>query len=397
MKRKSSKIYFLIFCALLTLMSFPRETTEKFQGLTVAMLAPTWNQLLAVKLPFSSSEIKSETNSHVSQDEIEKLFLENIFLKEEIIHLKEIMQQEIRLIHQMNMALDDDEQGFSTKTLKSRHREELKKLLQINLEAIPARVIFRSPDSWNSSFWINVGSATNEALGSSTIAKNSPVLIGTSIIGVVDFVGKHQSRVKLITDSGLTPSVRAARGVIQKQVLNEKIYNMIDILKKTPDLISDAKQQQDLINVLESSLQSIHNNEKTTYLAKGELYGASKPLWRSQRHLLKGIGFNYDFSDGEGPARDLRTGAPVEQNTPITNTPILQAGDILVTTGMDGVFPPGLMVAEVTEIHPLKEGDYYYELDAIPTAGNFDELSMVFVIPRMNYDPNERPPAFGWK
>ena len=44
------------------------------------------------------------------------------------------------------------------------------------------------------------------------------------------------------------------------------------------------------------------------YLAKGELYGSSKPLWRTQRHQLKGTGFNYDFADGEGPARDLQTG-----------------------------------------------------------------------------------------
>jgi rod shape-determining protein MreC len=396
MKKKSHKTYLLIFCSLLTLMSVPKDTTEKLRGSTVAMLAPTWNHLLAFKSHILTSQTTFETSSNISQNEIEKLFIENIFLKEEILHLKEIMQQEIRLIHQMNSALDDEESRFSTKTLRARHREELKKLLHINLEAIPAKVIFRSPDSWNSSFWINVGSATNEALGSSTIAKNSPVLICTSIIGVVDFVGKYQSRVKLITDSGLTPSVRAARGLIQKQAFNEKIYNIIDILKKIPDLLNET-QQQELISSLESALQFIHKDEKNTYLAKGELYGASKPLWRSQRHLLKGIGFNYDFADGEGFARDLRTGTSLEQASKIPTIPILQNGDILVTTGMDGVFPPGLMVAEVAEVHPLKEGDYYYELDAIPTAGNFDELSMVFVIPPVNYDPNERPPAFGWK
>ena len=37
-------------------------------------------------------------------------------------------------------------------------------------EAIPARVILRSPASWSSSLWINVGSATNPI-----IQKNSPV------------------------------------------------------------------------------------------------------------------------------------------------------------------------------------------------------------------------------
>jgi rod shape-determining protein MreC len=48
---------------------------------------------------------------------------------------------------------------------------------------------------------------------------------------------------------------------------------------------------------------------------------------------------------------------------------------------LDGVFPPGLDVATITKIHPLKEGDYYYELEAKPTAGNMYNLSYVFVIP----------------
>lgn len=52
------------------------------------------------------------------------------------------------------------------------------------------------------------------------------------------------------------------------------------------------------------------------------------------------------------------------------------------------------MVAEVTKVHPLKEGDYFYELEALPVAGNFDDLSLVFVIPPVSYDPDEQPPAF---
>lgn len=396
MRRNTSKTYFLLFFSLLALMSIPKEATEKLQGTTVAMMTPAWHHLLAVKPFFSGNEKNQNTEPAASFEETEKLLLENTLLRQEIVQLKDIMQQELRLISQMNAALED-EAGFSTKNLKARHSQALKKLLQMNLDAIPAKVIFRSPDSWNSSFWINVGTTTNDVIGSRTIAKNSPVLLGTSVIGVIDYVGKHQSRVRLITDSGLTPSIRAARGSVLSNVLDEKINALVQLLKKTPAAILPSKEQQELISNLESAASRLSHEEKTHYLAKGELYGSSKPLWRSQRHQLKGIGFNYDFTDGEGPARDLRTGAPLSQDTQEPTMSIVQTGDILLTTGMDGVFPEGLLVAEVTHVYPLKEGDYYYELEALPIAGNFDELSVIFVIPPVNFDPKDQPPAYGWK
>lgn len=397
MRRKTPKAYFLIFFSLLALMSIPKDSTVKLQGTTVAMLAPAWHHLLAFKSFFSGNETGQQNQSSASQEEKEKLRLENTLLREEILYLKDVMQQELRLINQINTALKDEETGLSTKTLKARHRLELKRLLQVNLEAVPARVIFRSADSWNSSFWVNVGSATNEALGNTTVAKNSPVLLGTSVIGVLDYVGKNQSRVRLITDSGLSPSIRAVRGGIQSKVLDEKLNTLVQILKQTPHAMETPEQQQQLIDQLETASKHLANDEKTHVLAKGELSGSSKPLWRTQRHQLKGTGFNYDFADGEGPARDLRTGNLSSLDPAESALPIVKAGDLLVTTGMDGVFPAGLMVAEVTKVHPLKEGDYFYELEALPIAGNFDDLSLVFVIPPVSYDPDEQPPAFGWK
>lgn len=396
MRKRIPKAYFLIFFSLLALMSLPKESTEKLQGTAVAVLATTWNHLLAFKSFFSSNK-ENQEQSYASLEDIEKLRLENTLLREEIIHLKDVMQQELRLINQMNYALDDEETNFSTKTLKARHRLELKKLLQVHLDAVPAKVIFRSPDSWNSSFWINVGTLTNEALGTETIAKNSPVLLGTSVIGVIDYVGKKQARVRLITDSGLTPSVRALRGGMQNNILDEKLNTLIQLLKKSPTALDNTQQQNELITTLESASEMLSHNETTKCLAKGELYGSSKSLWRTQRHQLKGIGFNYDFADGEGPARDLRTGKTKNSEPHEIPQAIIKTGDLLVTTGMDGVFPAGLKVAEVTKVHPLKEGDYYYELDALPIAGNFDDLSLVFVIPPVGYDPDERPSPFGWK
>lgn len=360
------------------------------------MLAPTWHHLLAAKA-FIDRSVGTENESVVehSNEELQKLRLENALLKTEITHLKEIMQREMQILS--HLSPKDQKTVEATHLLRKRHKLELQKLLQLQLQAVPAKIIFRSPASWNSSVWIDVGQATNEVLGLKTIVKNSPVVVGTSVVGVIDYVGKKQSRVRLITDSGLTPSVRAMRTNPHSPLIAEKIHAVIKLAARTKCPLASPEEQEGFVAQLEKAAQNISAENESTYLAKGEIHGASKPLWRAQRHLLKGSGFNYDFADGEGPARDLRTGKPLDgSGSEGPGTPLLKVGDILVTTGMDGVFPPDLLVAEITKVHLLKEGDYYYELDALPTAGNLDDLSLVFVLPPIGYDEEDQPSSYEW-
>jgi len=335
MRKKIGYSYFFLFCSLLALVSLPRESTEHIRGSAVAFMAPSWKQILAAKSMVASvSQSEKGRTLEIETGELNKLRLENALLRTEITHLKEVLQHEIQLISHLKAA----EGSFNVETVdlvNKRHKIETERLFQLQLQSIPARIIVRSPESWNSSMWIDVGNATNEKLGKIVVAKNSPVVVGNSVVGIIDYVGRKQARVQLITDSELTPSVRAMRD--------------------------------------------------QSFLAKGEIHGAGKPLWRTQRYLLTGIGFNYDFADEEGPARDLRNGKPLD-GSGLPAKAILKNGDLLVTTGMDGVFPPHLLVAKVTKVHPLKEGDYYYELEALPTAGNFDELTDVFVLPPISQE-----------
>src|SRR5258708_1966782 len=78
----------------------------------------------------------------------------------------------------------------------------------------------------------------NQALGNAIIAKNSPVVLGASLVGVVDFVGKKQSRIRLITDSGLSPSVRAVRGAIQNRELAALLQTVLSRVETREDLFS---------------------------------------------------------------------------------------------------------------------------------------------------------------
>lgn len=316
MRKKSIRPYLQIIGALLLIMSLPERSAEKLHGTSVAMLSPMLIKLAAMRVSFQEDPdeklLEPEGDIRFTDQKIHELELENHRLRNEVNQLETLVEEKGRL---------------------GKHKK-----------AVAATVIFRSPTSWNSSLWINIGKRN----GSDVVVKNSPVLIGTSIIGVIDYVGYRQSRVRLITDSGLSPSVRVKRTIDGKDHL----------------------------------------------LAKGELHGSREPLWRSQKQVLVGVGFNYDFADEQGPARDLRTGEPLGNHGDFSKLPILLEGDLLVTTGMDGVFPPGLEVAKVTHIETLKEGDYFYRLEAIPTAGNLDDLTLVFVIPPVGFDPTEQP-SFG--
>lgn len=107
------------------------------------------------------------------------------------------------------------------------------------------------------------------------------------------------------------------------------------------------------------------------FFAKGELCGSSAIYFRSLSSTLKGTGFNCDFKDVEGPARYLRSD-------------ILKVGDLLVTSGLDGVFPPGLKVAIVTKVSPLQAGAFAYDLEATPVAQDLADLTSVFVLPPLD-------------
>ena len=363
MHRLTLKPYLLLMVAFAFLASVPVAVSDRLRSSVVMTVAPTWGVLHQIRMlavsPASYTPTSTKNSAVALPDELERLRMENRQLRQSLEHLEGVCQQALSIGSGLSNRL---KAPLVSVAFAQRRHDEMLALMQLYSATVPARVIFRSPAAWNSSLWINVGQVQNESLGYELVAKNSPVVIGTALVGVVDYVGKKQSRVRLITDSGLTPSVRALRN---------------------------------------SSLGGASQN---IYLAKGELLGSSYPLWRGRGDVLRGLGFNYDNGDEEGPARDLRTGEVVgavpsaisrkvaAKGLGLEAVPILLANDLLVTTGMDGVFPAGLHVATVSKIEGLKEGSYTYELQALPVVKNMDELSLVFVLPPLGFDPSDLPP-----
>lgn len=302
--RKKRSLPLFIILGLIIAVSLPLTLIKRLRSDTAAFFCTY----------FSAPE-KKLAQEELLRRQIERLKSQNASLKAKVIRLVEELK---------TSALFTAQQELAAKLDLQRRRDELVYLLTLQHDGVHAAIIFRPITTWNSGFWVDVGACTNERLGYTAVAKNSPVLHNGHLIGVVDEVTATSARICLITDPSLTLSVRASR--------------------------SDA------------------------LLAKGELYGsASSPLWQRGSLLLQGRGFNYDFEDAEGPSHDLRSKEPV----------LIKQMDLLVTTGLDGLFPAGLAVARVKEIAPLKEGDYAYSLTA-EALENLDDLHTVFILPPLS-------------
>lgn len=357
-------------------MSVSHSATNSLRGQAAAISSPLWEKILTVKHfilhPFQPSPFK--TLSLV--EEKEKLKLESLLLENENDNLKKQLEEQRLVISQLQKSESEAEKISAN----NKEVEKRNKILQMRLNALPARVIFRSFDTWQEALWINVGASTNQDLENPVVAVNSPVISGTAIVGIIDYVGQEQSRVRLITDNRLTPSVRASRGGEQDFLLNENITRLEQQLESVRKLFLSSDEKIQLLSLLKKLKQQVNPLQKTWHLAKGELKGSPYSSRFGNDMTLKGTGFNYDFPDEEGSSRDLRSGHLISdpKEPPI---PILNVHDILTTTGMDGVFPPGFQVAVVSKIGLLKEGDYFYELEATPIALPLEELSLVFVLP----------------
>jgi len=357
---KAYRKYLFLALFLFIILSLPLALVENLRYAVLRIFSPLWKGLT-----FGQKATHQE-----------ELALENHMLRTEIGKLRALLDQ--------SGILSTMHKELLTNDLPHRRYEEIAFLLGLAPHMAPSRVIYRDPNSWSSFFWIDVGEATNRHFPYPVVSKNSPVLVGRSLVGAIDYVGAKHSRVRLVTDANLRPAVRAVRGYPQNIYLLEHLDALLHQLSVRYDFSIDDDEKENLIATLTQLKGGLEKEKKEWYLAKGIVQGGSAPLWRQKGTLLHGIGFNYDFPDVEGGARDLISGKV--EGSRDDAVPILRVGDLLVTTGMDGIFPAGLRVGEVTRIFPLREGDYTYKIEAKSVVGNLDDLQTVFIIPSLELE-----------
>ncbi len=391
MKRGSALPYLLLVATLFALLHLPERVVSHARSATLNLTTPIFLGVKAVLSLASWTKGGGRAGSHGDQDKMrDELLLcrlENSRLKEQLSYLLDLdrYHEEILLQLERLIALGQPE-GDELKVQLTRHRQHLVARIKAHLEAVPARVLFRPTLVYSHTLWLNVGTEEMRSLAYPVLQKNSPVVLGSALVGVVDEIAPHHCRVRLITDPGLRVSVRALRGGGSDAELLGHILAVQEGLASRGDLFPSSDAPGILHQNLEVLKSRLDPLGQEILLAKGELAGSGEPLFRSSGTLLRAVGFNYDLPDAEGPARSLRTAPSGPSGSVRGGTPILAMGDLLVTTGMDGIFPPGLEIGRVVSIDPLREGSYTYSLRAVAGSRDLNSLSTLFILPPWNSD-----------
>lgn len=227
---------------------------------------------------------------------------------------------------------------------------------QERLLFLPAHVICRDPALWSSFLWIDVGLEANEQLGKEVVAKNSPVVSGSCLVGIVEQVERKRALVRLITDEQLISSVR----VVPKGETSLRISVAASLLSRALLMCRSEMPALEQTRRLQKEMETIsiplQKNEPTIL---GELRGAKSPLWRGKTTSLQGNYFHTSALDS------LQ----------------IEEGALLVTSGLDGLFPEGLLVGKVTSLEKQREGVPAISLVAEVAAGDLSALRVVHVLP----------------
>lgn len=189
----------------------------------------------------------------------------------------------------------------------------LAKLPESSSNATLAHVVKRDPLDPHRLI-ISIGSGN----GPEWLAAPGPVTIGPHAIGIIERVGKKQSTVRLFSDPSIKVHVKTTSA-------DQLAHHYIGELEK---LLPDS-----------SALDLVKRK------VKGDVPS-------SARGFLEGFNGAGNYSG---------FGLVSLQNKPF------RTGEVLVTTGEDGLFPPGLFVARIVEVSPQGAGEVTYRLKAKPT------------------------------
>jgi cell shape-determining protein MreC len=367
MNRKRYRSYCLLGIFLLCLFYLPGAVVQGLRSGAGTFSSSLWKKGRELQGSFSPKKEKTET-----------LQVENLLLKNQNETLRHRLYSEDRIEYQLKKLKEltdlDEEKGLE---FFKRRKKGAENLLNLELFSLTGKVIRRDHGEWNTTLWINLGSLQNEQIDHTVVGVGRPVLKGPYLIGVIDQVDRHKSRVRLLTDSRVVPSVRAVRGKTNDrefESLVKQVYNQAIVRGETQETLSHLKHL----------IETLQEGEGGGYFAKGELTGSASSQFRIHSEILRGIGFNYDFGDEENPPLDLRSGKEIQNLKKQVWIPLIKEGDLLVTTGMDGTFPKDLPVAHVTHVVSLKEGSPSYAIEARLCAGSLETLLEVTILPPLS-------------
>jgi len=233
------------------------------------------------------------------------------------------------------------------------------------------RVIFVEPFASSSLAWIDIGDKYNQQVGETVVAKNSPVVIADQLVGVVEEVYPKFSKIRLITDPKLAINVKAVRGKEQMKDVQSKAEELLDCLELIKDIKYERKEE--LIAQLIQLIQGLKLDGHDRYYALGEISGSEYSFLSKNRDQLVGTGFSL-----KGSYRQLQD----DPSKGFQEIAVMK-GDLLVSTGKDGVIPAGLKVGWVVDVGKASMGKSTYAIRARSACRELHRLEYVQVLPPM--------------
>lgn len=337
MRRKNFLSYFSLIVFLFAVINIPEVVSSAMRNTTISFFqSPV--RVLAFIIPKRKRSVSLEKYQRVNE--------ENLLLKKQIDEVKEFIKSDGEL-EELLAQLQGEEQHLPGTV----DRQEILESIKQKINSTRAKVIFREPKTWGNFFWINKGDNFNKKIGYQLIAKNSPVIVDRSLVGVIEEVKKTRSKVRLITDPSLVISAVTCRGKDQSKEILKRIDHLLAIIETD--------------HFLTNSLKEYSKEIKTTlneFVARGEVAGAIKPQWNMQDILLVGTGFH-----------------PIENNYKHEKS-LFYVGDLIQTSGFDGAFPEGINIGTIKRIKPISEGGYFYELEISPSITNIHSLNYVTIL-----------------
>lgn len=225
-----------------------------------------------------------------------------------------------------------------------------------------AKVFFYDFVPWSHQAWVNVGKEEG-------IQPNSPVTVGGVVVGVIEEVKDHQSQMRLITDPKLIIAARLAQGKWKDRFL----WSQFLALSYHCSLYEEYQHNASLLKKLAREVESTLSVCPSKLTAKGLVKGSSSLLYKGAC-VLEGKEFQCEKADEESPSLSL-------------SSLVIQNGDLLVTSGLDGIFPPGLFLGLVSKVN---QKDFSYDLSISSCAGDLSLLEYVTILPPVSvkaYDP----------